>query len=149
MQLSILRKNFLKRIIIARHPKGKTFLLYALTVDKGTNFIYNYDMIETKVTRKKRVDRRHIVYQITNLINGNFYIGITAGFKEKDLKVRFQKHVRRALTEGKSWTLCKEIRKFGQDYFEYKILQVVRGKEVAHLIERDLIAVASPALNTK
>jgi hypothetical protein len=86
MQMSILRKNFLKRITIHRRPKGKTFLLYALTVDKGTNFIYNYDMIETKVTRKKRVDRRHIVYQITNLINGNFYIGITAGFKEKDLK---------------------------------------------------------------
>lgn len=105
---------------------------------------YNNSML-----RKKRSDRRHIVYCIQNAINGDFYIGITQGFRQKDLKVRVQKHVRRALTEDKAWALCEAIRKFGADCFVSQIVEVVRGKATAHAIERDLIAEYAPALNTK
>lgn len=99
--------------------------------------------------RKRRIDRKHIVYQITNTVNGRFYIGITAGFRLKDLTVRVQKHVRRALTEGKEWNLCKEIRRFGPESFEYEILEIVRGKPDAHARERELIAEFLPELNTQ
>lgn len=101
------------------------------------------------MVRKKRSDRRHIIYSITNTVTGDFYIGITQGFRQKDLKVRVQKHIRRALTENKDWALCKSIRQYGAETFFPQILEVVRGKPVAHNIERQLIADYSPTLNTQ
>lgn len=102
-----------------------------------------------KTTRKRRSDRRHIVYQLTNTANSNAYIGITAGYRLRDLKVRVNKHVRRALTEDKDWTLCKEIREHGPENFVYEILEIVRGKTAAHAKERELIGELCPALNTQ
>ena len=99
--------------------------------------------------RKKRSDRRHIVYLLTNAVNGENYVGITQGFRQKDLKVRVQKHIRRALTEDKDWTLCNAIRKFGPESFVYQIIDVVRGKQAAHKFERELIEEFSPSLNTQ
>jgi predicted GIY-YIG superfamily endonuclease len=99
--------------------------------------------------RKKRSDRRHIVYSITNAETGDFYIGITQGFREKDLKIRLQKHIRRALTEGKSWRLCGAIRSYGAGAFVAQIVEVVRGKTTAHALERQLIGEYSPTLNTQ
>ena len=87
------------------------------------------------MVKKKRSDRRHIVYSLTNTVTGDFYIGITQGFRQKDLK-----HIRRALTENKDWALCKSIRRFGADTFYPQILEVVRGKTAAHSFERQLIA---------
>ena len=101
------------------------------------------------MVRKKRSDRRHIIYSITNTVTGDFYIGITQGFRQKDLKVRVQKHIRRALTENKDWALCKSIRRYGAETFFPQILEVVRGKPFAHNIERQLIANYSPTLNTQ
>lgn len=102
-----------------------------------------------KTTRKRRSDRRHIVYQLTNTANSKAYIGITAGFRLKDLKVRVNKHVQRALSEDKAWTLCEEIRQYGPENFVYEILEVVRGKTAAHNRERELIEELCPALNTQ
>ena len=99
--------------------------------------------------RKKRSDRRHIVYLLTNAETGDNYVGVTQGFRQKDLKVRFQKHVRRALTENKSWTLCEAIRCFGAESFVYQIIDVVKGKKTAHDLERELIAEFTPSLNTQ
>ena len=101
------------------------------------------------MVKKKRSDRRHIVYSLTNTVTGDFYIGITQGFRQKDLKVRIQKHIRRALTENKDWALCKSIRRFGADIFYPQILEVVRCKTAAHSFERQLIANYSPTLNTQ
>jgi hypothetical protein len=101
------------------------------------------------MNRKKRSDRRHIVYSITNAVNGEYYIGITQGFRQKDLKIRIQKHIRRALTEGKSWALCCAIRSYGVEVFVPQIIQVVRGKNAAHMLERELIGEYSPTLNTQ
>ncbi len=103
----------------------------------------------TMMKRKKRSDRNHIVYQIK--LGDLLYIGITYVEDRnatKSLRRRWQKHVRRALTEGKNWKLCKAIRKFGPEAFEVDILQIVRGKVAAHTVERELIRTIAPSLNT-
>ena len=99
--------------------------------------------------RKKRSDRRHIVYMLQYVATGDFYIGITQGFRKQDLKIRVQKHIRRALTEGKSWTLCDAIRSYGAESFVAQQLAVVRGKVPAHALERTLIGECSPTLNSQ
>lgn len=100
-------------------------------------------------TRKARSDRNHIVYVITNTVTGAQYVGITvaAGSVAKALKVRIQKHVRRALTENKNWTLCNAIRAYGPEAFTYGLLEVVRGKLNAHRREQEIIRAHAPALN--
>ena len=106
--------------------------------------LYNYGMM-----RKRRSDRRHIVYCLTNCVTGDFYIGITQGFRKRDLKIRVQKHIRRALTEGKSWALCDAIRSYGAGSFVAQELAVVKGKQAAHAVERELIGEYSPTLNSQ
>ena len=86
---------------------------------------------------------------LTNESNAKQYIGVTAGFRLKDLRVRVNKHVQRALREDKDWLLCKEIRKHGPESFTYQILEIVRGKVEAHARERELIGELCPALNTQ
>lgn len=99
--------------------------------------------------RKARSDRKHAVYMLMNSNTGEYYIGITVcGQKLKQaLKVRWQKHVRRALTEGKDWNLCRSIRDHGADAFEMEVVGVVRGRKDAHNMERGLISELCPALN--
>ena len=103
-----------------------------------------------KVTRKRRQDTKHVVYVITNTVTAEQYIGITVcGQKvRKALKVRMQKHVRRAVTENKDWALCASIREHGAEAFTYGIVEFVRGRKPAHARERELIAQYNPALNT-
>ena len=67
---------------------------------------------------------------------------------KKSLTRRWQKHVRRALTENKNWKLCIAIRKYGADAFDVTVLDVVRGKSAAHTLERELIKSRKPKLNT-
>jgi hypothetical protein len=100
--------------------------------------------------RKTRTDRNHAIYQITNIVTGEQYIGVTvcSGSVKKALKVRIQKHIRRALTENKTWALCKSIREHGVEAFEYGLLEIVRGKAPAHARERELTAKIQPELNT-
>lgn len=91
----------------------------------------------------------HIIYCLTNKITGDTYIGITLAGKdpEKSLKVRWQKHVRRALTEKRKWTLCQAIRKYKPENFETKILEKVKGKLNAHRREMELVREMEPKLN--
>lgn len=100
--------------------------------------------------RKTRSDRNHAIYVITNVVTKQQYIGVTvcSGNVRKALKVRMQKHIRRALTESKRWALCTSIRKYGVESFEYGILEMVRGKRDAHVRERELTATYVPELNT-
>ena len=100
--------------------------------------------------RKARSDRNHAIYAITNNVTGDFYIGVTvcSGSMNKALKVRFQKHVRRALTENKDWALCVNIREFGAEAFTYELVEKVRGKADAHARERELTKEFNPSLNT-
>lgn len=111
---------------------------------KLLQFLYNNSMI-----RKRRSDRKHIIYVLTNTVTQEQYVGITAGFQKKQLRVRVQKHIRRALTEGLTWSLCQSIRTHGPDAFTYGIFEIVRGKKEAHQRERELIREYNPRLNTQ
>ena len=99
--------------------------------------------------RKARNDRNHAIYVLTCVTTGEQYVGITvtAGGVAKALKVRVQKHVRRALTEGRNWTLCAAIREHGPENFTYGLLEVVRGKLNAHRKEQEIVNAHAPALN--
>ena len=99
--------------------------------------------------RKSRSDRKHVIYSLS--VNGQEYIGVTfveRSAVNKSVIRRWQKHVNRALTENKNWSLCKAIRKYGRDAFEVTVLEVVRGKSAAHIRERELIRERKPKLNT-
>ena len=100
--------------------------------------------------RKTRSDRNHAIYVITNVVTAEQYIGVTvcSGSLKKALKVRIQKHVRRALTENKDWALCQSIREHGVEAFTYGLVETVRGKAAAHARERELTRVYAPVLNT-
>lgn len=114
-------------------------------VDTQILDMYNSGMVK----RKPRSDRKHALYMVTNTETGAFYIGLTVlkGGVKKTLKVRWQKHVRRALTEARDWTMCKEIRKYGPEAFVVELVDVVRGRLAAHALERQLITELKPKLN--
>ena len=103
-----------------------------------------------KQSRKRRQDTKHVVYVITNVVTKQQYVGITVCGQQvrKALKVRVQKHVRRALTENKTWALCESIRNYGSDAHTYGIVEFVRGRKPAHARERELIRAVGPELNT-
>lgn len=108
--------------------------------------------MEIKKTRKRRTDRNHAIYMIERKNSDDFYIGVTgkgAGVSlARSVEIRLIKHIRRANTENKDWTLCKQIRKYGGDAFTISVLEIVRGKKEAHQRERELIRKFKPTLNT-
>ena len=101
--------------------------------------------------RKRRTDRNHIIYKISNKVNGDFYIGITV-LRGKaylgSIKLRFRQHVSRATTQDLDWSLCNSIRSYGSESFDIEIVEVVRGKKIAHARETELIKELQPSLNT-
>ena len=107
--------------------------------------------MQQKTTRRRWQDTKHVVYVITNVLTQEQYVGITVCGQQvrRALKIRIQKHVRRAVTENKNWGLCQSIREYGVDAFTYGILEFVRGRRPAHARERELIREFGPALNTR
>jgi hypothetical protein len=101
-------------------------------------------------TRKRRQDTKHAVYMLVNTNTNESYIGITVCGSQvnRALKVRFQKHVRRALTENKTWALCNSIREHGAEAFVVLLVDIVRGRKPAHAVEREIINGENPALNS-
>jgi len=102
-----------------------------------------------KKRRKRRTDRKHLIYKLS--VRSVSYIGVTyveKGKVQASVVRRWQKHIRRALTENKDWKLCKAIRKYGPLAFQVQVLEIVRGKAPAHVRERELIRLHNPKLNT-
>ena len=63
-------------------------------------------MTTQTLTRKKRTDRNHIIYELR--INGANYIGVTAKTEttiNKSVLARAAKHYYRAKTESKNWNM--------------------------------------------
>ncbi len=111
--------------------------------------------VKLDMSRKRRSDRNHIIYLITNTMNGNEYIGITASTGRaflRSAKVRLQKHFSRARREDWNWKLYTDMVNYIDDLelvYEVSVLDVVRGKEAAHIREMELVKKHKPALNTK
>ena len=56
------------------------------------------------MSRKKRKDRNHVIYEIVNTTNGKSYLGVTACIGRRinySVQLRFQKHCSRAKKEKK------------------------------------------------
>lgn len=101
--------------------------------------------------RKKRTDRNHLIYLLTNVKSGEQYVGITVKGNRTAkvaLQDRWNKHVHRAMCHGKNWKLCKSIRKYGAENFSKEIIDIVRGKAAAHQREVELKKTLNTVLNT-
>ena len=111
---------------------------------------YNYNMNLEKPTRKKRVDRTHIIYELR--VNGASYIGVTAKTEttiNKSVLARAAKHFYRAKTENKDWALCVALRSLNdKSEIEIRVHEIIRGKAAAHKREVELRRMINPALNT-
>ena len=111
---------------------------------------YNINMNLEKPTRKKRVDRTHIIYELR--VNGLNYIGVTAKTEttiNKSVLARAAKHFYRAKTESKNWLLCEELRKLAnKNEIEVLVHETIRGKAAAHKREVELRRIIKPVLNT-
>ena len=107
-------------------------------------------MNKETVTRKKRIDRNHIIYEL--VVNGLNYIGVTAKTETtvlKSVRARAAKHFYRAKTESKDWALCVALRDLNdKSEIEIRIHEIIRGKAAAHRREVELRRVINPALNT-
>lgn len=105
-----------------------------------------------KTARKRRNDRNHLIYRLTDTLTGEKYIGLTVCKGRaywKSLATRWQKHVYHACVENRPHLLQQRIRAHGETAFEYEILYIVRGKPAAHELERSLIRKHAPALNVE
>ena len=120
------------------------------TVDVWLKVQYNKHMNSKTVSRKRRTDRNHAIYELFCEVTGDSYIGITVvdGTALGSVRGRFNRHLSRANTESKNWNLCEALRTYGREGFTPYLLEVVRGKTAAHARERELIAVLQPTLNT-
>jgi predicted GNAT family acetyltransferase len=103
------------------------------------------------MNRKKRSDRNHVIYEIVNTENGKSYIGITAAIGRRfhySAKLRLQKHFSRARREDKQWALYIDMREHSEDVYDLFIVDVVRGKALAHQIEVELLKEFQYELNS-
>ena len=124
--------------------------------DRGSSFCYTNDMLSKteqlmqKTTRKKRSDRTHIVYML--VVNGLRYIGVTAKTETtvlKSVRARAAKHFYRAKTETKDWALCGALRTLNsKEEIEIRVVELLRGKAIAHKREVEIRRELRPELNT-
>lgn len=102
-----------------------------------------------KKPRKKRCDRNHLVYLLTSP-SGKRYVGVTYArgrAYKASLRQRWLTHCRNANVYNYDTCISACIREEGADKFERKILKVIRGKDEAHALEREMISSMKPELN--
>ena len=83
-----------------------------------------------------------VIYRVTNLINGNHYIGIT----RTNVSARWRQH-RYDARKGSRLLLHKAIRKYGEDNFRIEEIQRVPTYHEAWEEEKRWIAETSPVYN--
>ena len=113
--------------------------------------MYNASMDQQQTKRKKRSDRMHVIYVVTCQPTGEKYVGLTVcagNTPKKAVTGRWMRHVTRALTQAKDWTLCQAIRAFGADAVTVEVHEKVRGKAHAHQREREVTKQIGATLNT-
>lgn len=124
--------------------------IFVFLVDILVKPEYNTRMTQTQTTRKKRVDRNHIIYELQ--VRGENYIGVTAKTETtvlKSVRARAAKHFYRAKTEGKDWLLCEALRSLeSKDEIVILVHAVIRGKAEAHREEVRIRREIKPVLNT-
>lgn len=101
-------------------------------------------------TRKRREDRNHVIYLLTNKESGDTYLGLTVvrgSALVKSAKVRFGQHVYNAHVRGLNGLLYQNIRQHGKEAFKVEVVAKVRGKEAAHESETEWIEKIRPTLN--
>ena len=104
------------------------------------------------MARKKRSDRNHIIYQITNTVTKEIYIGVTVSDQrqyQKSLRSRWLRHIYKANVLNTNFTTSESIREHGPDVFEQNIIKIVRGKSAAFAFEAQLINEIKPELNIR
>lgn len=119
----------------------------------------------TEIKRARRSDRNHIIYKITCLLTADSYIGLTVMRSRAlrgSLEARWKGHVYHALIEGREGRIGAAIRQHGtavsfvigpksspnlSNGFKMEVLDVVRGKALAHKIEVSYIRTQRPSLN--
>jgi len=102
-------------------------------------------------TRKRRSDRMHLIYALTNMATNEKYVGMAVCIDrsgKETLAARWCRHVGRAKHQNKNWSLCKSIRKHGPQAFSQEIIEFVRGKAEAHARETEIKKTGKYALNT-
>lgn len=103
------------------------------------------------MTRKKRNDRNHIIYEIVNILSGASYLGVTVATGRRfkySAELRLQKHFSRAKCENKKWKLYRDMKEFPKEAYEVFIVDVVRGKRAAHQLETFLLQTFNYELNS-
>jgi len=102
--------------------------------------------------RKKRSDRNHIIYKLTNTVTQETYIGVTVVTGRaylKSLRSRWIRHIYKANIGMAEFPISISIRTHGEESFTREILTVVRGKKPAFQAEAKLINEHKPKLNMR
>lgn len=103
------------------------------------------------MTRKKRSDRNHVIYQLTVPGHGT-YIGVTVkdtASAQKSALRRFAKHWYRLKDPAKNqWLLYRALAHVARDSVLVEVLAQIRGKTAAHELEVRLRRQLKPNLNT-
>ncbi len=102
--------------------------------------------------RKKRSDRNHIIYKLTNTVTNETYIGVTVVTGRaylKSLRSRWIRHIYKAKIGMAEYPISISIRTHGEESFTREIITLVRGKKNAFQTEAQLINEIKPILNTR
>ena len=102
--------------------------------------------------RKKRCDRNHIIYKLTNTVTNETYIGVTVVSGRaylKSLRSRWIRHIYKAKIGMAEYPISISIRTHGEESFTREIITLAKGKKSAFQVESELINEIKPALNTR
>lgn len=86
-----------------------------------------------------------IIYKITNINNGDFYIGQTIN----DFKTRWYNHLKSAFKKNSMTHFHCAIRMYGEDAFSNEIIATASSKDELNQLEYDLIKKLKPRYNSK